>query len=280
MTTLANSAYEKLRELLAFGEFPPGCHLVNHELSRRIGVGLTPVREAVTRLSSEGLVEHLPGAGAFVRRPSLADVLQLSDLRGVLEPFAVQQAAELRTEDDLRGMKLLLAEEFGIIREAAATAERRIGRGLSRRWLLIERRFHGLILTAARNPWLAKAASEVSLLSIAFSPERFEPSWLSVKSMVASWRDHRRLARLVRLRRGADAADLMRRHLVAGRKSIEQFLIGRMSPLQTGTLLPVGDGDENPQPLARRRGRPPKATAAKRPAGKQSGKKSAVRTRP
>jgi L-alanine-DL-glutamate epimerase-like enolase superfamily enzyme len=141
-------------------------------------------------------------------------------------------------------------------------------------------RFHGLILTAARNPWLAKAASDVSLLSITFSPERFEPSWLDVKSMVASWRDHRRLARLVRLRRGADAADLMRRHLAAGRKSIEQFLIGRMSPLQTGTLLPVGDGDENPQPLARRRGRPPKATAAKRPAGKQSGKQSAVRTRP
>jgi len=280
MKTLAISAYEKLRELLAFGEFPPGCHLVNLELSRRIGVGLTPVREAVTRLSSEGLVEHLPGAGAFVRRPSPIDVLQLSDLRAVLEPFAVEQAAELRTEDDLRGMQALLAEEFGIVRDAAATPERRISRELSRRWLLIERRFHGLILTAARNPWLAKAASDVSVLSIAFSPERFEPAWLDLTSMVASWRDHRRLARLVRLRRGADAADLMRRHLATGRKSVEQFLMGRVSPLQTGTLLPVGDGDENPQPLARRRGRPPKATVAKRPVAKQSRKKSADRTRP
>ena len=277
--TLATAAYDRIRELLAAGEFPPGCHLVNHELSRRIGVGVTPVREAVTRLASEGLLEHLPGAGMFVRQPTTADVLQLFDLRAVLEPFAIQQAAEHRTEGDLHAAGALLAEEFLVIRDVAAMPDRCANNEQVKRWLLIERRFHGLILESARNPWLAKAAADVSLLAIVFSAEQtFSATDMSVGLLIRSWRDHRRLVRLVRRRRGEEAADLMRRHLATGRQSLEKSLTGSGSPLHARRLGQGLAGQSNPQPLARRRGRPPGSAKAARSGGLESRRtKSAAR---
>jgi DNA-binding GntR family transcriptional regulator len=262
--TLASAAYDRIRELLAAGEFPPGCHLVNQELSRRIGVGVTPVREAVTRLASEGLLEHLPGAGMFVRQPTTADVLQLLDLRAVLEPFAIQQAAEHRTEGDLRAAGALLAEEFLVIREVAAAPDQRASGEQVKRWLLIERRFHGLILEAARNPWLAKAAADVSLLAIVFSAEQIHAADMGVGGMIRSWRDHRRLLRFVRQRRGQQAADLIRRHLATGRQSNDKPLVSSRTPLPARRLAQGLAGQADTQPLARRRGRPPGSTKAAR----------------
>jgi DNA-binding GntR family transcriptional regulator len=256
-TTLAIAAYERIRELLATGEFPPGCHLVNQELSRRIGVGLTPVREAVTRLASEGLLQHTPGAGVFVRQPSTADVLQLCDLRGVLEPFAVQLAAEHRTEGDLYEMRAVLKDEFALIRKLADTGGEGMGRELSQRFCLLERRFHTLILQAARNPWLAKAAADVSLLSIIFSPGLLNPSWHTTRTRLESWRDHRRLVRLLKLRAGEDAAALMRQHIATGRRNTEKFLVTRMSLPRPADGRPADEWLAGVQPLARRRGRPP-----------------------
>lgn len=263
--TLSNLAYEKVRELLAAGRFPPGCHLVNQELSRRIGIGLTPVREAIARLASEGLLQHTPGAGVFVRRPSSGEVLQLCDLRCVLEPYAVQLAAEHRSEGDLREMRSLLGEEFGVIRLMAQGPGGKAPRELARHWCLIEQQFHSLMLQAAGNPWLAKAAADVSLLAIIFSPERLDPGWLTVPGMVASWRDHRRLVRLVERRAGSEAAELMRRHLAAGRKKLERVIGSRQT---TGWPHQSRETDALPssglQPFTRRRGRPP-GTAKGRP---------------
>lgn len=277
-TTLAITAYERIRELLASGEFPPGCHLVNQELSRRIGVGLTPVREAITRLASEGLLQHTPGAGVFVRRPSTADVLQLCDLRAVLEPFAAQQAAEHRSEGDLHEMRAVLAEEFGVIREVAKLGDKEVPRELVQQWLRIERRFHSMILAAARNPWLAKAVADVSLLSIVFSQDLLEPAMLTVNRLVMSWRDHRRVLRLIKVRAAAAAADLMRRHLAAGRREVEAFLLRRLAARHSTHAEAAQEWPAGFQPLTKRRGRPPgkgKASVANR---RQQKSRRAVRS--
>jgi DNA-binding GntR family transcriptional regulator len=200
----------------------------------------------------------------FVRQPTTADVLQLFDLRAVLEPFAIQQAAEHRTEGDLHAAGALLAEEFLVIRDVAAMPDRCANNEQVKRWLLIERRFHGLILESARNPWLAKAAADVSLLAIVFSAEQTYASDLSVGTLIRSWRDHRRLVRLMRHRRGVEAAELMRRHLATGRQSAEKSLVGSGSPLHARRLAQGLAGHVNPQPLARRRGRPPGSAKAAR----------------
>ena len=93
MPTLGHKAYVQLRAKLAAGEFPPGSQLVNRTVSQSIGMSMTPVREAMARLASEGMIEHHPGSGTFVRKISRQEFAQLYDLREVLEPFAGRRSA-------------------------------------------------------------------------------------------------------------------------------------------------------------------------------------------
>ena len=92
-TSLAEQAYKHIRGKLSNGTFVPGEQLVNRVLATEIGVSVIPVREAINRLATEGLVEHVPGSGAFVRQ---ADGQQLHDLyvlRDALESCAAGEAA-------------------------------------------------------------------------------------------------------------------------------------------------------------------------------------------
>ena len=67
-TTLSEKSYQHVRDLLIRGELAPGQRLVTRNFAESIGVSLAPVREALNRLATEGLVEHIPGSEAFVRQ--------------------------------------------------------------------------------------------------------------------------------------------------------------------------------------------------------------------
>ena len=91
--TLAEKSYDYIRKRLAGGDLPPGKRLVNRVLADEIGVSVIPVREAIHRLASEGLVEHVPGSGSFVRKTDLHDLDNLYVLRDALESCAAGEAA-------------------------------------------------------------------------------------------------------------------------------------------------------------------------------------------
>ncbi|MEV0847465.1 GntR family transcriptional regulator [Streptomyces sp. NPDC049954] len=83
-----------IRDGVLSGAYPPGARLRERELSQALGYSRIPVREALTRLAADGLVELSPRRGASVRRLSLRDVNELFDLRLSLEVFAARRAAE------------------------------------------------------------------------------------------------------------------------------------------------------------------------------------------
>src|SRR4051812_47800858 len=97
-STLTDHAYDGLRRMVARGQLAPGSRLVNRTLAKSLKVSQTPVREAIGRLISEGVAELVPGAGAFVRRVELDDLMQLYDLRELIEPFAAGAAAKNASE--------------------------------------------------------------------------------------------------------------------------------------------------------------------------------------
>ncbi|MFJ3698562.1 GntR family transcriptional regulator [Streptomyces sp. NPDC090052] len=88
-------AERTIRARIISGQYPPGARLRERELSDDLGVSRIPVREALTRLTAEGLVEISPRRGASVRNLSLRDVAELFDLRLSLEVFAARRAAEV-----------------------------------------------------------------------------------------------------------------------------------------------------------------------------------------
>ncbi len=102
-------AYALLRDAIVAAELEPGQRLSENELAARLGVSRTPVREALLRLSDDGLVVVVPQLGSFVTRIHLRAVEDAHFVRESLECAAVRLAAERATAADVAALDALLA---------------------------------------------------------------------------------------------------------------------------------------------------------------------------
>ena len=76
-SSAAQQTYDQILEKLIAGAIRPGERLVNRTLASELGVSVIPVREALNRLASEGLVEHIPGAGTYARSLDGREIIKL-----------------------------------------------------------------------------------------------------------------------------------------------------------------------------------------------------------
>jgi DNA-binding GntR family transcriptional regulator len=97
-SSLGDRVYRTLRDEIVFLELPPGAPVREVDVAKRLGVGRTPVREALQRLAMNYLVELLPGRGAFVTPISLPDLVKITEIRLNLEGFAAASAAARATD--------------------------------------------------------------------------------------------------------------------------------------------------------------------------------------
>ncbi|MDZ7907162.1 MAG: GntR family transcriptional regulator [Gemmobacter sp.] len=102
-------AYRRLLEDIRAGSLPPGTRLRETELAERLGISRTPVREAIRQLEADGLVIHLPRQGATVRSLDYAEVIELYEMRAVLEGTAARLAARAASEVELSELAALNA---------------------------------------------------------------------------------------------------------------------------------------------------------------------------
>ena len=119
--SLSDRAYYAIRELIVTLELAPGSIVSERELQDRLGVGRTPVREALQRLENERLVEVYPRRGIFVSNVNVLDLAVLSEVRTVLEGFGARLAAERATESDRAEIAALIAD----VEQLTASADER-----------------------------------------------------------------------------------------------------------------------------------------------------------
>jgi DNA-binding GntR family transcriptional regulator len=110
MQSLADKAYHAIRLLIVSLELAPGALIDERGLIERLGIGRTPVREALRRLAQEQLVEVYPRRGMFVTGVDVRQLARLSEVRAVLEPEAARLAAERATDADREAVAALVAE--------------------------------------------------------------------------------------------------------------------------------------------------------------------------
>ncbi len=108
--SLADQAYSSIRRLIVTAELAPGSVLSEAELQDSLGLGRTPIREALRTLANDHLVDVYPRRGMFVAGVDVRDLRALSEVRAVLEPFAAGIAAERRDDSDVAAIDQLLAE--------------------------------------------------------------------------------------------------------------------------------------------------------------------------
>lgn len=105
----ADRAYARLREMVIRLELEPGSPLVDRILTKKLGVGRTPLREAINRLAAEKLVVIAPHRGAFVMEIRDGDAWQLYEARLQAERLAARLAAERITPEQLHRLESLVA---------------------------------------------------------------------------------------------------------------------------------------------------------------------------
>lgn len=106
----SDSVFQILREGILARTFRPGERLNVHDLAARLGVSLTPVKDAINRLAAEGLIEIKPRSGTFVTAISPSDVAETFEIRAALECLAAERMLARITEEDVGRFAKLAAD--------------------------------------------------------------------------------------------------------------------------------------------------------------------------
>ena len=144
----SDKAYRKLLHEIVDGDLAPGTVLAEVEQSTRLGVSRTPLREALSRLMADGLVESAPGRGVVVTEISLDNINELYEVREALEEQAARLAAHRRDPK----VFINIAEQF-------ADADRLIESGEEgvRHYYELNEKFDEAIDSAVDNAYLVAA---------------------------------------------------------------------------------------------------------------------------
>jgi DNA-binding GntR family transcriptional regulator len=142
---VAERAYLDLRDRIVTLRLAPGTALREDELMREMGIGRTPLREAVKRLALENLVAVQPRRGTFVTAVEAADIVNISEVRAELESYAAELAA-LRMNGEARGAAEELLQEID-----------EVTRPHAQEWLMrFDERIHQFTWEATGNPYLVE----------------------------------------------------------------------------------------------------------------------------
>ncbi len=144
--TLNQSVHHRLRSMIESGALEPGSRLDEKALSESLGVSRTPLREAIGKLAQEGLVEHRPYRGNFVRSFTPKQVGDLYEVRKALEGLAVRLAVANMSCEDVNALRGIL----DAVQEA-------LDRGDMDGYASADQRFHATLARLSGNEVLVEA---------------------------------------------------------------------------------------------------------------------------
>jgi len=151
--SVVDQVYAVVRARILSGALPAGSRLPQNALAAELGVSRTPLREALRRLSTEGLVVFEANRGATVAQQDLSDMLHAWRARLVLEPAAARLAAEVRAPDALERMRRAVAQQRRVADDVAES-------------FAVNREFHVALVATAGNPHLEQFSRMLWLTQI------------------------------------------------------------------------------------------------------------------
>ena len=143
--SLEEQAYRAIRSAIVNGVLRGGARLVQEELAARLSVSRVPVRDAIKRLTADGLVDKDVKGGYYVRKLDEEDVVEIYRLRELLEPYALEVAGASLADHHFEQLRSLLDS----MREAAAEGD-------AESFIELNSRFHFLVYEASGMPRLVR----------------------------------------------------------------------------------------------------------------------------
>ncbi|MBK7300957.1 MAG: GntR family transcriptional regulator [Agitococcus sp.] len=207
--TLADRVFGQIQDAIVKGELKSGVKMSEAELTARYGVSRGPLREALRRLEARKLLTRIPHVGVRVVALTIEDVLQMYQVREVLEGMAARLAAQHATDEEVQSLKQLLQQH-------QQQTELQTGKGYYQEEGDFD--FHYRIVKASRNEVLMQMLCgelyhRVRLYRYQFSVTEGRPH--------KAFAEHSRIIEAIESRDGELAEFLMRRHISSARKNIE-----------------------------------------------------------
>lgn len=219
--THGRRAVIELREKILSGELQGGMRLFEVPLAELLDISRTPVREALSRLAEEGLLERLPSGGFVVRRFGFADVIDAIEMRGVMEGMVARLAAE-------RGAK---AEDLQKISETVASIDLCFGERLDEvdfdGYSELNESFHHQLAALSGSELIRREVERASSLPFA-SPSTFLPDRGDIAAFRLSLRgaqdQHKAIVAAIAGREGTRAEAIAREHARTARRNLEYMM--------------------------------------------------------
>lgn len=200
--------YHQLRDAVLFGELAPGQPVTIQGLVERTGAGMTPIREAIRRLTSEGALEFRGNRRVLVPMPTSDAIEELIFLRETLEPQLAARAAERATDADVADLRAI-----------DSTLDEAITRGDVAAYLQQNHAFHMKLYAMAKAPILAEVVGGVWL--------RFGPAMRVVCGRMGTQNlpdNHKTAIEALSQRDAQAAAEAMRLDVVQGMEQLLEAL--------------------------------------------------------
>lgn len=202
-------AYRRILERIVSLEMPPGSVVNETRLREELGIGRTPIREALQRLARENLVRPVPHRGTFVTDVNITDLARITEVRVVLEAHAARLAAEKLATPD----REVIEELLELLSRAYVTDQRDL--------MQLDQKIHRAIYRAARNPFLEATLERYFNLSLRL--------WYLVLDHDVRLREavdeHVELMRAILAGDGDLAETIMRKHVTGFEREIRKALV-------------------------------------------------------
>ena len=205
---LSEKAYHLIKEKIIKLEMAPLSVVDEQILREELELGRTPIREALHRLSAEGLVTIAPRRGMFVAEISIMDLGKIFEVRMTLEGLCARLAAQRITQDQIAQMEMTLMDLEAVSEGDAETLMR------------IDERFHSLLYQAADNEFLMDTLDRLHALSMRL--------WHLVLNHIADVRgaikQHRKITAALKAGDGTKAEELVCEHITEFQQKIKAAL--------------------------------------------------------
>lgn len=208
--TLADRALATIEAAIVKGDLAPGTRIAEVSLAKSFGISRGPLREAIRRLEGRGLLERVPHLGARVVTISIDEVLEVFDIREVLEGMACRLAAERMTDAEIAAVEALLERHRNDAALKAGTAYYQESGDYD---------FHYQIAQGSKNRRMAGllCGEMYHLIRI----YRYRSAAVPGRAPQAL-EEHRAILAALRARDGAQAERLMRQHVRRARTLLER----------------------------------------------------------
>lgn len=210
--TLADRVFEQIQTAIVKGDIPPGSKITEPGLAKEYGISRGPLREAIRRLEGRRLIKRIPHVGARVVSLSFEELLDIYDVREAMEGMACRLAARNMTSEEIASLRALLArhEETAELQEGVAYYQKEG-----------DLDFHFRIVLGSKNEKLTELLCGELYHLVRMYRYQFSASSSRPKR---AFEEHHRIVDAIEQRDEELAEMLMRRHISASRKNVEQRL--------------------------------------------------------